>query len=92
MRNFVVFSSYLYEISTDANIPEVLAAETEQEMDWKGEEGRQRWLPWMKRVLRMVGLAPCQPEAYLMWSWILEMEPLCRQRWVVLLDPLLVLD
>jgi len=71
--------------------PEVWAAETEQEMGWKGEEGRQRWSPLLKRALRMVGLGLCQPEACLMLSWILEMELLLRQRWVVLLDLLLVL-
>jgi len=56
--------------------PEVLAEETEQEMGWKGEGGRPRWSPRMKRALRMVGLGLCQPEACSMWSWILEMEPL----------------
>jgi len=71
--------------------PEVLVEETEQEMGWKGEEGRQRWSLWMKRVSRMVGLELYQPEACLMLSWILEMELLWRQRWVVLLDLLLVL-
>ena len=30
-------------VEFDANIPEVLVEETEQEMGWKGEEGRQRW-------------------------------------------------
>ena len=72
----------------DTKIPEVLAEETEQEMGWKGEEGRQRWSQWMKRASRMVGLELCQLEACLMSSWILEMEPLWLQRWVVLLDPL----
>jgi len=60
--------------------PVVLVEETEQEMGWKGEEGRQRWSLWMKRVSRMVGLELYQPEACLMLSWILEMEPLWLQR------------
>ena len=67
-------------IEFDANIPEVLVEETEQEMGWKGEEGRQRWSLWMKRVSRMVGLELYQPEACLMLSWILEMELLWLQR------------
>jgi len=72
--------------------PEVLAEETEQEMDWKGWEGRQRSSPWMKKALRMVGLELYQQEACLKSSWILEMEPLSLQRWVVLRDPLQALD
>ena len=82
------FSSLLKLI----NIPEVLAEETEQEMDWKGWEGRQRSSPWMKKALRMVGLELYQQEACLKSSWILEMEPLSLQRWVVLRDPLQALD
>ena len=72
-------------------IPEVLAEETEQEMDWKGVEGRRRWLPRMRRVLMMVALVLCQLEVCLMLSWNLEMELLWQQKWVVLLDLLQVL-
>ena len=76
----------------NANIPEVLVEETEQEMGWKGVEGKRRWSPRMRRALRMVGLELYQQEACLKSSWILEMEPLSLQRWVVLRDPLQALD
>ena len=67
-------------------IPEVLAEETEQEMDWKGVEGRRRWLPRMRRVLMMVALVLCQLEVCLMLSWSLERELLWQLKWVALLD------
>ena len=49
-------------------------------------EGRRRWLPRMRRALKMVVLVLCQLEVCLMLSWNLERELLWQLKWVALLD------
>ena len=76
---------------TDANIPEALAEEMEQETGLKGEGGRRRWLQRMRKVLRMAELVLYQLGECWRWNWNLEMELLLQQKWVVLQDHLQVL-